>query len=200
MCVDDIELSAYIDEELSSEREQQVRAHIEECERCRARVASLRTLSGFVSTLQIPETETKTRMERSRKKIAVETERNPDSSLWRRRVSISVPIAAAAMLFFLFIGGVLAILSGLGRSSPGQELRVVTPRESTMGADAFFEEADNDGPSEEDMEKFLRYIAEGKSSSKVMIDLPKTSSFTVHGEPRLMKASELSGSGGSSPN
>lgn len=191
MCVDEKDLSAYVDGELPVSEAKKVEAHIADCHTCSTKVDKLRRLKGLFSTASQNNPEpTETRMERSRERISLSIERKPEPRFRGRRVYISFPAAAAAALFFILLGGALVIFSGMGAGSgtvPAESIPVVE-KETDMYRETL---AGSGEPTREEMEELIRFLSDQGASVEVKIELPNPSTFTVHGEPRLLRAAEF---------
>ena len=103
----------------------------------------------------------------------------PAIKLWRRRVSIPIP-AAAAILLIVTLAFLLI-------------LRVTdTAGQPDM---AFISETDFDTPGiipVSDMEDVLQYLGTRDSSDFIILHLPESRSFVNYGEPSIVRAADYS--------
>ncbi len=190
MCVDEKELSAYIDGELSRGKEDEVRLHIAECESCRERAETLRGLSGLIATSD-GDLRTEQRREESWDRISVSLRRRTEPPLRSRRLHVPIPIAAAAAFLLVLAGGLSAVLSEKILDPRPQNLESIPVVEREAGEEmTAFREEQRD-PSREEMEELIRFLSESGASVEVKIQLPQSSNFTVYGEPQLMRAADF---------
>ncbi len=200
MCVDDKELSAYIDGELSEERAAYIATHLSDCSSCTVRLERLSRMARLIRSAQGEGTEFSRRMDRSRKRISVAVERKREPLFWGRRVFVPLPLATAAAMFFLLLGAVTILFTGSGNFGPHKYDGAVPVVEKT---DAREEVSFGNGagePSREELEELFRFLSEQGASVEVKIELPKPSSFTVYGEPQLIRAADFIDTRETAPN
>ncbi|GHU06888.1 hypothetical protein FACS1894151_00420 [Spirochaetia bacterium] len=198
MCPDRQMLSLYCDQELPSPWKEKLEAHLVSCGSCREALEKYQSLSaGLISGFSpgslsdagdSPE-------ERVWQRLSLEIEapgkqpfiRRPSIKqpsikqppLWQRSIPVPLPVAAAAAAIL-----VLAFAATF-MQRPG------TVNQVSDSALAFG--ADGETAAEfSDMNGVLRYLGEDDASE--VIRLPESRNFSSSGAPRLIKASDYSGS------
>jgi hypothetical protein len=198
MCVDDKELSAYIDGELTEERAADVTAHLSVCNSCTVRVERLFRTARLIRSVQRDGTELSRRMERSRQRISVAVERKREPLFWGRRVLVPVPLAAA--MFFLLFAAVTILFTGNGDFGPRTYDGAIPVVEKADAREEVSFGSRAGEPSREELEELFRFLSEQGASVEVKIELPKPSSFTVYGEPQLIRAADFIDTRETAPN
>ena len=188
MCVDDKDLSAYLDGELDKKKKAGVEAHLEECTVCRSRLDSLGRLANIGSP---SEDEINRRKERTFSRISVAVERKPEPPVWRRKINLSLPLAAAAAVVLILLGGLGVTLTGITGSPDHVDTREIPVVEKEFDSSPFTLARKNGEPTQEELEELFRFLSEKGASVEVKIELPQSSNFTVYGEPRLIKAADI---------
>jgi hypothetical protein len=188
MCPDRQILSLYLDGELPSPWKEKMEAHLASCQECRARLGQYQKLSAVLEEDRIkasPDVQS-----RVWSKIAAQKPAQyypaANNRIWRRSVSLPVPLAAAAAAVFavvLFLAVQGMQFSGVN-SAPDQ------------GYGAYSISASMDDSEEmlsmSDMNSVLQYLSRQESSDFMFIDLPETRNFSSYGEPALLRASDYS--------
>ncbi len=197
MCPDHGLLSAYVDGEVPSPWKDRLAAHLEVCPACAAKVGRY---AGLGAALRAPasldETAVVERL-RGRLEERLESPAAPRpashpapraaSPLWSRRVSLPLPLAAAAGLAFVLFASLS--LSGLLRPArqPVQSLAAaeLAPSRTEPGS----------------MEALIRYLESQDAQVNLTIQLPADATFASNGKPLIVKASEYVplGPGSASP-
>jgi hypothetical protein len=205
MCPDRQILSVYLDGELPSPWKEKMESHLVSCPLCRKTIDSWRQISGGLRAAEA-ETGAKDRVwERIslRIKDSEETKDAPAEAgsfstaagrrtltgLWRRRVILPFPAAAAlgAAAAALAIITSSLLLRPSERNSPMISDSAVSALEST-GIDM---ELNNIRPIS-DVSGVLQYLERTDSNDIVIIRLPESRSFQSAGEPKMLRAADYS--------
>ena len=180
MCPDREILSAWLDGEIDSPWDRALEEHVGSCPDCRARLERLEAVRR--SLLEAPVPDWRPAMERVRSSLVsrgLAAERT--SPVWRRHVSLPVPLAAAAVLLVLVLAGALAVAvvrSSFGmvritrQDSSGTEIRIAAPVS--------------------DLESLLQSIDANAGSLEDVIMLPKNFPLSSVGQPLMGKETEFS--------
>lgn len=188
MCYEEDILSAYVDGELSSEREVQVKEHLASCGRCRRIVDTYRMLGEFLSqseeTLEPSFARSQERVwERIQARVGAEDRRAPEP-FWKKRIQIPVPLVAAAG--FLFLGLILFI--ALQVNNPRDDGIETLISQQQLAKESLIAEESQESAIE--LEKLVKFLSEQGAAVEVKIELPATSRFQVVGEPQLIRAAD----------
>ncbi len=194
MCVKEEELSAYLDGETSLSQRAAIAAHLQECEECREKLDSLKTLSGFFGKEKIDEAA----LAKSREKIKTRLDHlglpgMRERSILRKELSIPLPLAAAALFAVIFLGSLLAIKSFTPNG--GGSLPVITSGEYVQEMNTLVKDKDSLPREESTLDQLLRMLENEGASVEVRIELPVKSKFSVQGEPQLLRAADFQGGG-----
>jgi hypothetical protein len=195
MCPDRQILSVYHDRELPSPWKEKMELHLSGCPGCRAALAKIGGLSAAMredpayKAGSLPEAGERvwsvlaglSRPEGTPRPV---NRREMRRRIWNRSVSIPLPAAAAAAVFFV-IAFTLVLLN---RPSPS---------DGTAGMDtAISAGVDIDMPGVvpvSDMNDVLRYLGQDNSGTDFMIiRLPETKHFMSAGEPAIIRAADYS--------
>jgi hypothetical protein len=192
VCPDRQLLSVYFDGELPSPWKEKMESHIAVCPHC---AEQLRIYKDINLTAGEEETALVSAKERVWQKLEQDESSAPQNSsrvfpanraVWRRRISIPIPAAAAAVVL-------MALLSFLiGVRATG------TLENSGMGgAMNFASEAEFDMPgliSASDMENMMRFFDNSDTGDTIILRLPEFSGFD-YGEPAILTAADYSRQG-----
>lgn len=147
MCPDETLLTAFVDNEVPSPWKDRIELHLEQCERCRARVETYRTLHlSLISADSIDSTQLAHAAQRIRLSLE-ETEKAASmqgayrlaarypilSALSSRRVSVPLPLLVASVLLIVFFAGLAFGIFGAGRYA-NQALALSTRLPATTNA------------------------------------------------------------------
>ncbi len=177
MCPDDEVLSAYLDGELTDESARSVEQRIAEDEAASRRLAEFRAAGEALQSA--PEPDFEAAQARVWERIQSAEQDMSEPSVFQRRVTIPMPVAAAAA-FVILIGGFLfsylAITSGLlgGPEVAGDGESSVTVR---------IEDTD-------EISSLLQALNSRETVRQVTIDMPDDRRFNYRGEARLIRATE----------
>jgi anti-sigma factor RsiW len=203
MCPDRQILSVYLDGELPSPWKEKMESHLLSCPHCRKVVDSWKQISGGLAE---GETGSKDRVwEHISRRIkdfeeakgapaenggfSVTAGRRTFADLWRRRVILPFPAAAA-------LGAAAAALAVITSSL------LLRPAEqnSPMIADSALSALENAGIDMElnnirpisDVSGVLQYLERTDSNDIVIIRLPESRNFQSAGEPKMIRAADYS--------
>jgi anti-sigma factor RsiW len=180
-CPDHQLLSVYCDGELPSPWKEKMESHIAVCPRCAQRLESYRTLFPSPS---IDGASIDSARERVWRKLEPRvTEATHALPAWRRRISVPLPAAAAAVLL-VALAFVLAV-------------RIMgTADNAGMAAGmAFAAEAELEVPGVvpvSNMEDVLHYLGNRDNGDIIILRLPESRSFVNYGEPAIIRAADYS--------
>jgi hypothetical protein len=176
-------LSVYYDKEMDSPWKEKMEAHIAGCADCREQLEAYKKISLSLAPAEIPEeTQQRVLQKLENSGYTFGYGKRPSwapSPLWKRRVSIPVPAAAAAVLIFI-------ALSFLWIRSPGrlQKMEAVN-----MAITAETEILPDIIPFS-GMESVLQYLGGSDTGDILILKLPESRSFASYGEPAIIKAAD----------
>lgn len=187
LCPDRQLLSVYFDGELPSPWKEKMESHIAACVQCTGRLKAYQDIrSGPVG--QTPATESVVRAagERvwqrleSRSGLAAAGRARINRTLWRRRVSIPIPAAAAALVLFAALTVFMALrITGTEETSDmilASEAEVYTPGVIPTA----------------DVENVLQYLGGSDNGDIIILRMPESRSFEKYGEPAIIRAADYS--------
>ena len=174
VCPDRQLLSVYLDGELPSPWKEKLEGHVSACRRCTSLMEEYRNTSLRLAGLK--ETGLEAAGERVWQRISGSRQRVLPGSraIWRRRLSVPVPAAAAAALLTVFLVSSLVFGTGGGTA----EMPVLAS------------ETDLHMPAQ-NMESVKEYLS-GQESEMVIMHLPENRSFVSNGEPAVLRAADYS--------
>jgi len=186
MCYDDDVLSAYSDGELDPSALREIKAHIASCDRCRGVVDQYLMLGSILEKSEKsmhPEFSEAEMLVWRRVQSSVRR-RSSTISFWRRKITVPVPLAAAAVCAVCILTAALVF-------SPAWFIPDDAPAIISQQTQAGIEEVAFSGDeSLPELEKLLQFLSEQGAAIEVKIELPGSSHFEVIGEPQLMKAAD----------
>lgn len=189
MCVEDIQLSSYIDGELGGAGLERVRKHLEECPACRERAACLRRLSAGLSGRTLSPIEVAESFDRVAARLDHVISPGSERGFWNRRFSVPAPLAAAAVLALLLLAAFAGSrFIGPGAGAPGQLPLAAGDYSEEFMLLASEPETTSDAAA---IQQLFDLLESSGASIEVRIDLPSESSFTVYGEPQLLRAADF---------
>lgn len=183
MCPDDELLSAYIDGELTPELLDQVEADLAGSSEVRARLEEFEAMSEALHMEPEPDFEA-ARM-RVWQSIQSAKDQLPEQDIFHKRVSIPMPLAAAAA-FVILIAGALLSYFAIGTGLFQSEAQMA---HATGNVTVHIEEG-------EDLSALLQALNSGDRVRQVSIEMPENARFAYQGEARLIRAVEMSSSFG----
>ncbi|MCL2197131.1 MAG: zf-HC2 domain-containing protein [Treponema sp.] len=211
MCPDQQLLSIYVDGELPSPWKEKMESHLKVCPVCREKLESFKQLhelfkkdntekrtyvERIVDEPEEERTYTEEEMQEAKERIwkNIESKRNfkPRSRLWRRRVSIPLPAAAAAAVILALVA-MLWLRSGqvstnaIAGRQPDDKINFILAAE---------DEIPGIMPVSSDLSGVLQYLG-ADGSDIIILKLPESRNFSRAGEPSIIRAADYQrGSGG----
>jgi anti-sigma factor RsiW len=192
MCPDPQLLSVYLDGELPSPWKEKMESHLSDCPRCREKLESYKRLFDESVVPSEQSLEEQAAMEDAKNRvwrklqpfIPEEDFRSmrrfqPRSGIWRKRVSIPLPAAAAAAI-------ILTVLATLViRGGQVQVPQIAQAADTNM---ILASEEDMPGIFPADMNGVLQYL--GSDGDILILRLPESRHFVSFGEPAIIKAAD----------
>jgi hypothetical protein len=196
-CPDRQLLSVYFDGELPSPWKEKMESHIAVCPHCAGQLKLYQNIS-LVSSTENNASAEDPGLASARERVWQKLEQGADNeapahatperhgidrAVWRRRISIPIPAAAAAAVLM----AVLSFLIGFRVTG--------TPENSGM---TFASEADFEMPgiiSATDMENMLQYLDSRDNSDTIILRLPEVPGFESYGDPAILTAADYSRQG-----
>ena len=191
-CPDRQLLSVYFDGELPSPWKEKMEAHAAGCSRCARQLQSYRDASLKPEWSKTSVNKQAAAMNAAKERIWLKLESGivensaeqalpprRTQKLWRRRVSIPIP-AAAAILVIVTLAFLLVLRVSETAMPPGM---------------TFVSETDFDTPGiipVTNMEDVLQYLGDRDNSDFIILRLPESRSFVNYGEPSIVKAADYS--------
>jgi len=179
MCPDRQIISAYLDGEIESPWDTAIAEHLTSCQACRSLHARLAETRRILK--EEPVADWHTPMERVRRALRARTlPRRREPLVWERRLSVPLPIAAAAAALVLFLG--ITLVATQLRPRIGLVRITKAPAGGT--------EIQISAPISE-LETLLKSVGAEDTAREDVILLPKNVRLLPVGEPRMGKAAEF---------
>jgi len=178
MCPDRHLISAYLDGEIERPWDTAVAEHLASCQACRLLYNKLAEASRALRTETLDDV--RAPMERVRVALRSRTPPQPGPSVWERKVSVPLPLAALAAALVLFLGVTFAVT----------QLRPKVGLVRITKAPAGGTEIQISAPISE-LETLLKSVGAEDSAREDVILLPKNVRLLPVGEPRMGKAAEF---------
>ncbi|HEY9593689.1 MAG TPA: hypothetical protein VHE79_04380 [Spirochaetia bacterium] len=180
MCPDRDVLSAWIDGEVSSPWNRVIADHIASCQRCAAEHERL--LSVRRALREEPAPDFTASMERVRRRLLAPAPTVVDETpaVWRRHVSLPLPVAVLAAVMLVTLGVAVAIMAT--RTNMGY---VRVTRAPSSGTEYQFT------VPYDRVEALLKSVGGGDASIESVMTLPKNMKLTPVGQPRMVRETEL---------
>ncbi|MDR2719074.1 MAG: zf-HC2 domain-containing protein [Treponema sp.] len=185
LCPDRQLLSVYFDGEMPSPWKEKMESHIAGCDQCARQLETYRRISGADDGEAA-----EAARERVWQKLEQRTgmaawpsavrDRAAMPAVWRRRLSIPLPAAAAAVVLFVALAFLVV-------------LRITEPAENSGMTIA--SETEFDGPDiipVSDMENMLQYLGSRDNGEIIILRLPESRNFVNYGEPAIIRAADYS--------
>ncbi|MDR1837277.1 MAG: hypothetical protein LBQ89_06420 [Treponema sp.] len=212
MCPDPQILSFYMDGELPSPWKEKMENHLTECSECRGKLDNFRQLQELLKKDTLQELAAVEReegpvlmeaefMEAAKERVWRKLESKPrfrspvrissSYTMWKRRLSIPMPAAAAAVVIalvsiLLFRGG-SASQNELKTDYANQISRPITA-ENTNFSFAAEEEIPSIMPTM-DINSVLQYLSD-EGANIIILHLPESRDFSMSGEPKIIRAAD----------
>ncbi len=193
MCPQKEILSAYLDNEVEPPWNQRIREHLQRCARCRKIVDELKGVRELLHRDPEPDFRdslgrVKAQVRQSAYGLQVSNpwpvpvgEPSGGVPLWKKKVTVPLPLAAATAALIVVLG------AALGLFSSRTDLRQVSIRTGPAG----MTEVQVAAPIE-DLEQLLRSLDRQGVAQEVIITLPEEQKFMMIGEPRIVREAEYS--------
>jgi anti-sigma factor RsiW len=179
MCPDRQILSVYCDQELPSPWKEKLEAHLADCSECRTRLEQYRRFFPKPGESEAMEA-VKERVWAKITRLGGGTpKRSYQGSWWSRSVSLPIPAAAAAILFFA--------LAAFFVINPLRD----RPRDTDLAAGVGLEVQGIMPVS--DINGVIQYLGGEDTADIVIIRLPESKRFMSSGEPAIIRAADYSG-------
>ncbi|MCL2800644.1 MAG: zf-HC2 domain-containing protein [Treponema sp.] len=202
MCPDPQLLSIYVDGELPSPWKEKMEAHIKGCPSCREKYENFKHLHELFKKDNVikrtyvervvddPKTErtyTETELQEAKERVWNKIngkQRRPH--IWRRRLSVPIPAAAAAAVIIAFVTG-LWIHNGTSAHNGFASLDL-SPSDKVD----FILAAENEMPGiipAADINGVLQFLS-SDGADIIILRLPETKNFSRSGEPEIIRAAD----------
>jgi anti-sigma factor RsiW len=203
MCPDRELLSAYVDGEVPSPWRERIAEHLSGCPDCAAVVESYAALGRALRADALPgESEALERIRARLDDRLAELEdpsARPDQAarvsakreFWKRSIQLPLPIAAAAALLVVALGGTTAGLA-LGAARSGSTR--VADRPAFVSPNVLSAAPSISSPAVQptSMEELLRFLDAHDAQVTITMNLPMGTRFDDSGEPVIIRASQES--------
>ena len=194
MCPDRQMISLYYDGELPSPWKGKLETHLESCEKCRAALAGYRSLEEHLrdepKSLEAAQERVWERLaslEKTLPEISEPARMKPQrqwpgagNRMWRRSITLPLPVAAAAVLVFVVFFALVGI-RGLTRPAPQDPVAAIGIGLDDMGMLPI-----------QDMAGVFQYLSSQDNMDFMVIPLPEARKFSRIGEPTLINAADYS--------
>jgi anti-sigma factor RsiW len=191
MCPDPQLISIYVDGELPSPWKEKMDVHLKDCPACREKFENFKQLHVLInnntSAKKASEAEIQESKEKIWRKIEVKKRFVPHPRVWQRRISISLPAAAAIIITL----AAMFISSGSRILSNGFAGKKASPDEKVNFILASEEEIPGIIPAATDLSGVLQYLG-ADGSDIIILRLPESRSFSRSGDPAIIRAADYS--------
>ncbi len=179
MCPDHEILSAYFDGEVAAPWEREIAGHVAGCEECRAWLAGMEGTRRALAGEQLQEW--RAPMERVRRRILAHVPSDrPRLSVWRRQVTLPVPVAALAAALLLILGVSLAVVT------TRQDMGYIRITKAPAGGTEYQFAVPYDK-----VEALLKSVGGSDANIESVMTIPKNVKLVPVGEPRMGRADEF---------
>ena len=197
MCPERQMISLYCDGELPSPWKGKLEAHLESCEKCRVALAGYRKIGEQLrGEPKNMEASLGSARERVWERLASLENTLPETTepfraqprrqwpttnrIWRRNITLPLPVAAAAALIFVVFFALIGI-RGLTRPVPQDPVAAIGIGLDDMGMFPM-----------QDMAGVFQYLSSQDNMDFMVIPLPEIRKFSRIGEPALINAADYS--------
>ena len=179
MCPDREILSAYFDGEVAAPWGREIAEHVAGCDQCRAWLAGLEDTRRALADEQLQEW--RAPMERVRRRILVHVPSGrPRVSVWRRQVTLPVPVAALAAALLLILGVSLAVVT------TRRDMGYIRITKAPAGGTEYQFAVPYDK-----VEALLKSVGGSDANIESVMTIPKNVKLVPVGEPRMGRADEF---------
>jgi hypothetical protein len=188
MCPDPQLFSIYMDEELPSPWKEKLETHLEQCPGCAEKIEIFRRQRLLVKEAGAESSEENALMEKAKERIWRNLEakhRMSRNNLWRRRLSIPLPAAAAAAAVIAFLA--VMLFRGSPDRSGGLASQPVDP--VSRASFALIAEEESGIIPMTDLNSVLQYLG-ADGSDIIILQLPESKSFLRSGDPAIIRAAD----------
>jgi anti-sigma factor RsiW len=193
MCPDRDLVSAYIDGEVPSPWRERLEEHIAACSDCAALAADYTALGERLRVERAADESAALARGRARLEalladipeagalphaVSHGPKRPASRAVWRRSISLPLPLAAAAALIVILLGGATAALAlkpGVGASIQAVASGELAPRQAQPAS----------------MDELLRYLNSSDGQVTLTINLPTGTTFGSAGKPVIMRSGQV---------
>ncbi|MDR2541871.1 MAG: zf-HC2 domain-containing protein [Treponema sp.] len=202
MCPDPQLLSIYLDGELPSPWKEKMQEHFAQCPKCKEKLENFKRLQYLFkketsADLTFVE-HTKERVwEKIENKIDAKRHFAPRSTMWRRRLSIPLPVAAAAAIVIMLLT-TISLREPINNRVAMQQAQLgvgLMPIESTSFTIATemekFEEIPGILPTA-DISGILQFLTPNTGTNIIILQLPESKNFFRAGDPTIVRAADFS--------
>ncbi|MCL2212059.1 MAG: zf-HC2 domain-containing protein [Treponema sp.] len=209
MCPDQQLISIYVDGELPSPWKEKMETHLKVCPVCREKLESFKQLhelfkkdttenrtyiERIVDEPEQERTYTEEEMQHAKERVwkNLESKRTfkPHNRIWRRKVSIPLPAAAAAavilaLVAMLWLKGGQVSNNAIAGSQPNDRVDFILAAE---------DEIPGIMPVSSDLNGVLQYLG-ADGSDIIILRLPESRNFSRAGEPSIIRAADYRAGG-----
>lgn len=209
MCPDHELLSAYVDGEVPSPWRERIAEHLASCPDCAATVESYTALGTALRDDVLPGEEEALERIRSRldeklagieaaayghkavSSIEPSVKKTEKDAFWKRSIRLPLPIAAAAVLVVVALGG---ITTGLALGARRTEPKYVANQPTVISPTVLTSAPAVSSPAVQptSMEELLRFLDAHDAQVTITMNLPIGTRFDESGEPVIIRASQES--------
>jgi hypothetical protein len=185
-CPDRQWLSVYLDNEMDSPWKEKMESHIAGCAGCARQLAAYKKISLSLDPagdelLKEAQQRVLQKLETGGINSGYETPMAwRRSSIWKRRVSIPIPAAAAAVVFMVIALAFLWIIRSPGKTDA---VNMAITAETEIIPDIL---------PVSGMENVLQYLGGNDTGEIIILRLPESRKFASYGEPAIIKAADYS--------
>jgi hypothetical protein len=197
-CPDRQLLSVYFDGELPSPWKEKMESHVAVCPRC---ARQMQIYQGFSLASSAEDNALVTAKERVWQKLeqgadvesavhaVPDLPRAPtgNRAVWRRRISIPLPAAAAAAVLMAVLSFLIGLRVTGAPGNPGMTVGMTFASEEEFEMPGII--------SASDMENMLQYFDSRDNSDIIILRLPEIPGFESYGEPAMLTAADYSRQG-----
>jgi hypothetical protein len=178
-------LSVYHDGEMDSPYKEKMESHIASCADCQRQTEAYKKISlSFESAQDGREEEARLRVLQKLETRGIYAGFSNrvilTSPIWKRRVSIPVPAAAAAVVFMIIALAFLWVIRSPGKTGT-ENMMAINAAETEIFPDMF---------PVSGMENVLQYLGGNDTGEIIILRLPESRRFSSYGEPSIIKAAD----------